>query len=392
MDKLKSLTSNLRSSTSATSNKLSKAFKFDGKRSVLGAGAAGMNTNPFLDGPVLEEPSLPKPHMYLYFTSLFFTFLAICTIGAVAGFQAKWVGVSGGTGFTLFLLLLSFLLTVFLLIVPVVYDRWDRMKRPAQFLAQGRTMVILHAFGSLLMLLSAMIVTISAWTEAGCKDPDNDPNASKGDDFKNGLKQWCNTKKASGIFDWLAFGAWLALLVLSVLAFRRERRREPAFSAPVDTGISYANVHPSDNDRHDPYGDKSEFTSQDIEAAAAHGHERDADAFDMPPPNRASGYGYGGAGGAGGGARGSGYGNANASHMERPSVDAYGAFDGDMPGNREEQQRLQTPSRTMQMAYADPYAQIRQSLMDPRGSGYGYNPQPYAQGGLPDPPAYGGYR
>lgn len=35
------------------------------------------------------------------------------------------------------------------------------MKRPAQFLAQGRTMVILHAFGSLLMLLSAMIVTIS---------------------------------------------------------------------------------------------------------------------------------------------------------------------------------------------------------------------------------------
>lgn len=57
MDKLKSLTSNLRSSTSATSNKLSKAFKFDGKRSVLGAGAAGMNSNPFLDGPVLEEVS-----------------------------------------------------------------------------------------------------------------------------------------------------------------------------------------------------------------------------------------------------------------------------------------------------------------------------------------------
>jgi hypothetical protein len=142
----------------------------------------------------------------------------------------------------------------------------------------------------------------------------------------------------------------------------------------------------------------------------------------MPPPNRASGYGYAGAGGA---ARGSGYGsgngNGNANQMERPSVDAYGAFDGDMPGNREEQQRLQTPSRTMQMAYADPCergvasgaaaskcywantlkgitdwsstdAQIRQSLMEPRGSGYGYNPQPYARGGLPDPPAYGGYR
>jgi hypothetical protein len=152
----------------------------------------------------------------------------------------------------------------------------------------------------------------------------------------------------------LAFGAWLALLVLSVVAFRRERRREPAFSAPTDTGISYANVHPSDNDRHDPYGDKSEFPSQDIEAGPAHGHERDDDAFGMPPSNRASGYGYGGVGGVGGAARGSGYGNANTSHLERPSVDAYGAFDGDMPGNREEQHRLQTPSRTMQMAYADP--------------------------------------
>lgn len=34
--------------------------------------------------------------------------------------------------------------------------------------------------------------------------------------------------------------------------------------------------------------------------------------------------------------------------MSRPSVDAYGAFDGDMPGARGE------PSRTMQMAYNDP--------------------------------------
>jgi hypothetical protein len=41
-------------------------------------------------------------------------------------------------------------------------------------------------------------------------------------------------------------------------------------------------------------------------------------------------------------------------------------------------------------------SQIRQSLMqDPRptsGSGYGYDPQPYGSGGLPNPPAYGGYR
>ena len=32
---------------------------------------------------------------------------------------------AGGTGFGLFLLLLSFLLAVFLLLVPLIYDRYD---------------------------------------------------------------------------------------------------------------------------------------------------------------------------------------------------------------------------------------------------------------------------
>ena len=66
------------------------------------------------------------------------------------------------------------------------------------------------------MLLAAFIVTISgelwmfsaitqltpAWTAKGCKNPDDDPHASLGDGFKDGLKQWCTTKKASAIFDW----------------------------------------------------------------------------------------------------------------------------------------------------------------------------------------------
>jgi hypothetical protein len=52
------------------------------------------------------------------------------------------------------------------------------------------------------MLLAAFIVTISAWTAKGCKNADNDPHADLGDDFKNGLKQWCTTKKASAIFEW----------------------------------------------------------------------------------------------------------------------------------------------------------------------------------------------
>lgn len=66
--------------------------------------------------------------------------------------------------------------------------------------------------------------------------------------------------------------------------------------------------------------------------------------------------------------------------LARPSVDAYGAFDGDMPG-------AQPQSRTMQMAssaYADPYAQVRAALDTPYQIPAQYTPpQPYSQ------PAYG---
>jgi hypothetical protein len=40
-------------------------------------------------------------------------------------------------------------------------SRWDKLKRPAQFLQEARSTLILHAFGTGLLLLAAMIVTIS---------------------------------------------------------------------------------------------------------------------------------------------------------------------------------------------------------------------------------------
>nr|XP_019047949.1 hypothetical protein I302_04569 [Kwoniella bestiolae CBS 10118]OCF26879.1 hypothetical protein I302_04569 [Kwoniella bestiolae CBS 10118] len=332
------------------------------------------------DTDTIQQPSLPKSHLIIHVVAIFFTFLAICTTGAVAGFQAKWVGVSGGTGFVLFLLLLSFILSVFLLVVPIVYDRWDRLKRPAQFLNQTRSTFILHAFGTFLMLLSAFIVTISAWTSKGCKNPDDDPNADLGDDFKDGLKDWCTTKKASAIFDWFSFGAWAALLVLTALVFRNERqsnrRREPAFLPPAESnGISYANILSEDDER---YADKGE---------------------DQTPTTASNGYGHSRPTAAP-----AAHDGANA--LSRPSVDAYGAFDGDMPGGAGGQSQRPVleshgsgQSRTMQLAYTDPYAQIRASLMSPTSSQPGYPAQQqqqpqqlYGNGGLPNPPSYGGYR
>ncbi|OCF40260.1 hypothetical protein I317_05954 [Kwoniella heveanensis CBS 569] len=330
----------------------------------------------------LVQPSLPKAHLIIHVVAIFFTFLAICTMGAVAGFQAKWFSVSGGTGFVIFCLLLSFILSAFLLAVPIVYDRWDRLKRPAQFLHQTRSTFILHAFGTFLALLCAFIVTISAWTAKGCKNADDDPHADLGDDFKSGLKDWCTTKKASAIFDWFSFGAWAALLVLTALVFRRERRqnrrREPAFIPPESNGISYSNILAADDDR---YADKSDHVPSNASQSRNQGmggHARVDSTFDAP----SNGYGGAAAGGAGA--------------MARPSVDAYGAFDGDMPGSNSHGME-QEPSRTMQLAYTDPYAQIRASLMN---NPTGYAPQQqqqqqqslYGTGGLPNPPSYGGYR
>ncbi|WVF65656.1 hypothetical protein IAT40_000387 [Kwoniella sp. CBS 6097] len=387
MDKLKNAFSNTSASASA---KLSKAFKFDGNHNVLTR--VRTNTmgggNPFLDGPVLEEPSLPKAHLIIHVVAIFFTFLAICTMGAVAGFQAKWFAVSGGTGFVIFCLLLLFLLSAFLMVVPIVYDRWDRFKRPAQFLNQTRSTFILHAFGTFMSLLCAFIVTISAWTAKGCKNADDDPHADLGDDFKSGLKDWCTTKKASAIFDWFSFGAWAALLVLTALVFRRERRqnrrREPAFIPPESNGISYSNILAADDDR---YADKSDLAPNTSSATQGlGGHARVDSTFDAPSGGGGGG-GYGGYS-AGGGA------------MARPSVDAYGAFDGDMPGSNGHGQghgMEQEPSRTMQLAYTDPYAQIRASLMN-NPTGYAAPPQQqqqqplYGTGGLPNPLSYGGYR
>lgn len=41
--------------------------------------------------------------------------------------------------------------------------RFDKCKRVAQFLSQARSTVILHAFGTLIMVVTAFIVTISAF-------------------------------------------------------------------------------------------------------------------------------------------------------------------------------------------------------------------------------------
>ncbi len=52
------------------------------------------------------------------------------------------------------------------------------MKRPAQFLHETRARLILHAFGSLLLFMVAMIVTISGGSRLPARDQKLTPDDS----------------------------------------------------------------------------------------------------------------------------------------------------------------------------------------------------------------------
>lgn len=117
-------------------------------------------------------------------------------------------------------------------------------------------------------------------------------------------------------------GAWTALLLLTALIFLRERRRDPSFipppSPPANSGVSYSGVTAADEER---YADKQESQSY-------------FPTYDTPAADH-------------------GYGRPNDTAMSRPSLDPYGAFAGDMLG-RGRNERVEEPSRTMQLAYDDP--------------------------------------
>lgn len=133
--------------------------------------------------------------------------------------------VAGLSGFAIFLSVAGIFLSLFMLLIPVISEKYDRFHRLARALQVHRVGYILAGTGSVASLLIAsvapsritfmqlkmlqnrFITTISAWTEAGCKNAENDPNAKAGGkDFVAGLPNWCNTKKAGAIFFWLVFG------------------------------------------------------------------------------------------------------------------------------------------------------------------------------------------
>ncbi|KAJ7220024.1 hypothetical protein GGX14DRAFT_532741 [Mycena pura] len=299
-----------------------------------------------------------KPTIVFHTSQIFFNFLAMCCFASVAAFQAKWhIGPSGLSGLAIFLSIMGMFLPLFMLLVPVAYEKYDKFIRLARALKEVRVGFILTGAGTAFSLLIAFSTTISVATEPGCKDASKDPHAGLGDSFKKDLPGWCSTKKAGAVFFWGAFIFWLASLVLLVLDWRsgklyNNRPRDPPFTHPQQEATEFElDQDPDDEEyQHIPPARRPTAPSYDSPTASAGANPFSDGNRYAPQPEHAQG---------------------------RPSVDAYGAFSDPAPsGFSPAAPRFgsNTPpsipppdlgppvgvSRTMQ--YADPYAAVRSSL------------------------------
>jgi hypothetical protein len=333
-----------------------------------------------------DDMIVSKPMIVFHTSQIFFNFLAMCCFASVAAFQAKWhIGPSGLSGLAIFLSILGIFLPLFMMLVPVAYEKYDKVIRLARALKEVRVGFILTGAGSAFSLLIAFATTISAFTEEGCKNAANDPHAKAGGAaYVAALPGWCSTKKAGAIFFWGAFIFWVCSLGLLILDWRNGKlhsseARDPPFTHPHQEATEFEmDYDPDEEDyQHIPpvrRGGNASDSPSTYDPAASGGPNpfSDANRYATPAPQTPV--------------------------HGRPSIDAYGAFSDPAPSGFSPaaprfgagaggppiipEQDLGPPvgvSRTMQ--YADPYAAVRASIATPPAQ-----PQPGYDSG------YQGYR
>ncbi|KAG2153947.1 hypothetical protein DEU56DRAFT_907413 [Suillus clintonianus] len=361
---------------------------------------------------------ISKPAIIFHISQTFFNFLAMACFASVASFQAKWgIGPSGLSGFAIFVSISGIFLALFLLFVPVVYEKYDKLTRLARALKEVRVGFILVGSGCIFSLLIAFVTTISAWTEAGCKNADNDPHASLGDTFKSDLPGWCSTKKAGAIFFWLAFGFWLASLILLIIDWRSGNLTTPPRDTPftrpdadieegeevedieVEGGHSYQPVatntvptyprqsaYDNSNAAASPFADSNRLSAATANTSTTYLPSTNRYSTADSSANRTSAYSTAPTTTTAPTTST----NTSSYPASRPSMDAYGAFSDPAPSGFGGVSASYAPtasepgapkvSRTMQ--YADPYAAVRASLATSTGPA---GPTNYE-------PTYTGYR
>jgi len=277
----------------------------------------------------------------------FFNFLAMCCFVSVARFQAHWnVGHSGLTRFALIVSITGILLSLFLLLVPLASEKYNRFTRVARAIKEDRANFVLVGTGITFSFLIAHITSISAWSEASCMNAMDDPHAKVlGDDFVNGLEGLCSTKKTGAVCFWFVFGFWAVNLTLAFRDWCTNRStgpRDPAFDHPEVNDGDEESTHEMvphlkrDADSDSPFSDNYRYsgassTSTMTDSSAGYNSPGKYSISSAPQP--------------------------------RPSLDAYGAFSDPAPSGFAPppgDNGAQGISRTTQ--YADPYAAVRASI------------------------------
>ncbi|EMS23047.1 hypothetical protein NBRC10512_004720 [Rhodotorula toruloides] len=154
---------------------------------------------------------------------VFLPFVNLIIFIAQASFQAKWnVGISGRVGLSLFVCIEALVHGGLVLSAFTLADRFHFLRGLERGLKQVRIAVILNAFQTGVMLILALVTSISA-NVGGCKDASKDPHHDlKG--YTDALPGFCRDKRASAAFFWLNFVAWAITLGLCLLTFARIRR------------------------------------------------------------------------------------------------------------------------------------------------------------------------
>ncbi|KZS92381.1 hypothetical protein SISNIDRAFT_486422 [Sistotremastrum niveocremeum HHB9708] len=328
----------------------------------------GNGARPFDDDMIVSKPSI-----VFHASQTFFTFLALCCFASVASFQAQYkVGPSGLSGFAIFLAVMLIVLSMFMLLVPVIYEKYNKMVRLARALKEDRVAFILTGTGLSCITLISLITTISAWTEPGCKDPTKDPSAGehKDDGFVSGLSGWCTTKKAGAVFFWLATIFWICTSVQVILEWRSGktiRPRDPPFAHPEDAEGYAESVTTRNTGREEE--EEEEIQQPSYAPVAARPPQLSpirgpGESLSFPTPSPFSDeHRY-----------------VPPEPQPRASMDTYGAFNDPLPsgyGPAAVQPPVVSPGVSRTMQYADPYAAVRASVAQPPAV---------------SPPSYTGYR
>ncbi|KAN0120939.1 hypothetical protein V8E52_004208 [Russula decolorans] len=292
-----------------------------------------------------DDMIVSKPAIICHASQAFFLFLAMCCFAGVASFQAQYhIGPSGLSAFALIVSIAGMILSLVLVLVPVLNEKYSKLTRLARALKEDRANFVLVGMGATLTFLLAFISSISVWTQAGCKNPTNDPHAKElGDSFTNGLPGWCATKKAGAIFFWLAFVFWGGSLTLTFLEWRKNRAsrpRDPPFELPRDgeegdeeSVYEVPSLKQDENDTGSPFSDPYRYSGASSTAIGSYGSPT-SPKYNIP-----------------------------SAPQPRPSLDAYGAFSDPAPtgfGGSPVDGGVTGVSRTM--LYADPYAAVRASV------------------------------